>query len=158
MDVLLAILAALLLLIGFFGSVLPVLPGPPLSWVGLLLLHFSKYTSFSGTFLLVSFLVMAAVTALDYFIPIWGTKRFGGSKSGVIGSAIGLLVGLLFLPLGIIAGPFVGAVVGELMNDPKETRRALKSATGSFVGFLLGTGLKLGFCGWAIWMYIWRVV
>ena len=158
MDVVLAILAALLMLVGFFGSVLPVLPGPPLSWVGLLLLHFSKYTSFSATFLLISFLVMAAITALDYFIPIWGTKRFGGSRAGVIGSATGLIVGLFFLPVGIVVGPFLGAVVGELIHNPKETRRALKSATGSFIGFLVGTGLKLAFCGWTIWVYIWRVV
>jgi len=158
MDVFLAISAAVLLLAGFFGSVLPVLPGPPLSWVGLLLLHFTSYTTFSAGMLWGSFLAMAVVTALDYFIPIWGTKRFGGSRSGVVGSAIGLVAGLFFLPVGIIAGPFLGAVVGELINDPSETKRALKSATGSFVGFLLGTGLKLAFCGWAIWKYLWSIV
>lgn len=158
MDILLACLAALLLLLGFFGSVLPVLPGPPLSWIALLLLHFSSLAQFSGTFLLVSFTVMAAVTILDYFIPIWGTKRFGGTRSGVIGSTIGLVLGLFFMPVGIIAGPFLGALVGELLHAPDQGKRALRSAIGSFIGFLLGTGFKLAFCAWAIWIWFSEVV
>lgn len=158
MDVALAVLSALLLLAGFFGSVLPVLPGPPLSWLGLLILHFSVYAAFSTGFLFISFLVMAAVTALDYIIPVWGTKRFGGSRGGVIGSTLGLIAGLFFLPIGIIAGPFLGALAGELLQNPKESRRALRSAAGSFVGFLLGTGIKLAFAGWAVWQYTKAVV
>lgn len=154
LDIVLAVLAAVLVLGGFFGSVLPVLPGPPLSWAGLLLLHFSEYAAFSTGFLSLSFLVMAVVTALDYFIPVWGTKRFGGSRGGVIGSALGLVAGLFFLPIGIIAGPFLGALAGELIQHPKETRRALRSAAGSFIGFLLSTGIKLAFAGWVLWQYI----
>lgn len=154
MDTALAVISAILLLTGFFGSILPVLPGVPLSWVGLLLLHFSKHADFSFTFLAVSFALMAAITALDYFIPIWGTKKFGGTRGGVIGSGIGLVIGFFFLPIGLIAGPFLGALIGELVQNPKATDKALRSATGSFAGFLLGTGLKLAYCGWAVWQYI----
>lgn len=154
MDIALAVIAAILLLTGFFGSILPVLPGVPLSWIGLLLLHFSVYADFSVTFLSVSFAVMALITALDYIIPVWGTKRFGGTRGGVIGSSVGLVAGLFFMPVGIVAGPFLGALIGELINSPKETKKALRSATGSFIGFLLGTGFKLAFCGWAVWQYI----
>lgn len=154
MDVTLAILAGILILLGFLGSILPVLPGPPLSWAGLLVVHFSDYHDFTFNFLAIMFGIMAVVTALDYFIPIWGTKSFGGTRSGVTGATVGLLIGLFFGPVGIIAGPFVGALVGELIVNPLEFKKAMRSATGAFVGFLLGTGLKLAYAGFAIYYYI----
>ncbi|HKL02070.1 MAG TPA: DUF456 domain-containing protein [Cryomorphaceae bacterium] len=153
MDIALAIIGGLFIFVGIVGSLLPVIPGPPLSWVGLLLMHFSEYASFSTRFLVISAVVMVVVTALDYFIPIWGTKKFGGSRAGVMGSTIGLIVGLFFGPIGIILGPFLGAFIGELAVNRKETRKAMRSATGSFVGFLLGTGLKLIYGGFAAWYY-----
>ncbi|MFN2422552.1 MAG: DUF456 domain-containing protein [Cryomorphaceae bacterium] len=153
MDTALAIVSIILILTGFLGSVLPVLPGAPLSWSGLLVLHFSKYADFSFTFLAGSFGIMVVITALDYFIPLWGTKKFGGTRGGVIGSGIGVVIGLFFLPIGIIAGPFLGALIGELLQNPNESKKALRSATGSFVGFLLGTGFKLAFCGWTLWQF-----
>ncbi len=158
METALFILAGILLLLGFFGSILPVLPGPPLSWLGLLALHFTEKMEFSNSFLIWSFVVMALIAALDYFIPIWGTKRFGGSRSGVIGSVVGLVVGLFFMPFGIIVGPFLGAMLGELSHQPNEMRKALRSATGSFVGFLVGTWLKLMYGAWAIGVMVWRLI
>lgn len=97
--------------------------------------------------------VMVVITALDYFIPMWGTKRFGGTKAGVTGSTIGLIVGLFLGPIGIVVGPFLGALAGELITAPDEFKRALRSATGSFVGFLLGTGLKLIYGGLAAFYF-----
>ncbi|MCA1763267.1 MAG: DUF456 domain-containing protein [Cryomorphaceae bacterium] len=154
MDIALAIFGGIFVFVGILGSLLPVIPGPPLSWVGLLLIHFSAYADFTTTFLVVSAVVMVAVTVLDYFIPIWGTKRFGGSRAGVVGSTVGLVVGLFFGPIGIILGPFLGALIGELAVNQKETKKALRSATGSFAGFLLGTGLKLIYGGFAAWYYV----
>ncbi len=91
---------------------------------------------------------MLVISVLDFYIPIWGTKTFGGTRAGVIGSTIGLLFGFfLFPPFGVIFGPFAGALVGELLNNKADFKTALKSATGSLVGFLLGTGLKLLFAG-----------
>ncbi len=157
MDVLLAVIGGILLFAGFVGSIVPALPGPPLSWLGILLLHFTSYTSFSATFLIVSAIIMIIITALDFYIPIWGTKKFGGTRAGIIGSTIGLLVGLIFSPFGlvsIIIGPFLGAFIGELTVNSRETNKALKSATGSFIGFLLGTGMKLAFGGVMCFYYV----
>lgn len=150
MDIALLILAIALLISGFIGAMLPIVPGPPLSWLGLLTLHLSEYGHFSTGFLIISAVVMVIITALDYLVPVWGTKKMGGSRAGVAGSAIGLLIGLFFLPLGIIIGPFVGAFLGELIHRPRERRKALRSATGSFLGFLLGLGLKLAYGAWAM--------
>lgn len=144
MDVALLIIGCILLLSGLAGSVVPVLPGPPLGYAGLLLLKWSGYAEFSVKFMIVWALVVAAVTLLDYFMPIWMTRKFGGSRAATIGSAVGLVVGIfLFIPVGMILFPFLGALAGELINDHKDAGKALKVAFGSFAAFILGTGAKL---------------
>jgi len=143
-DWLLAILGIVLILAGIAGCILPVIPGPPLSWAGLLLLHWTRFAQFSAAFLLVMACLAIAVTVLDYIIPVWGTKKFGGSKAGMWGATIGIFAGIFFFPpVGIIVGPFIGAVLGEIIAG-KESGPALKAGLGSFIGFLLSTGLKLG--------------
>jgi uncharacterized protein len=115
MDYVLIVLGVLFIIGGILGGVLPVLPGPPLSYIGLLFLHFTEKYQFSTRFLIIWAIVTVVVYLLDYVIPAWGTKRFGGSNRGIWGSIIGLVIGLFFFPpFGIIIGPFVGAVIGEL--------------------------------------------
>jgi uncharacterized protein YqgC (DUF456 family) len=153
MDYVLIVFGALFIIGGILGGVLPVLPGPPLSYIGLLLLHFTEKYQFSTRFLIIWLIVAAVVTIIDYFIPIWGTKRFGGSKQGIWGSIIGLVIGLFFFPpFGIIVGPFIGAVVGELTAG-KDSGSALKSGFGSFMGFLAGTLMKLTAAGLMAWHF-----
>jgi len=153
MDYFLITLGIISIISGIFGCVLPVLPGPPLSYAGLLLLHFSSKYHFSARFLIIWAIITAVVYALDYVIPAIGTKKFGGSKWGVWGSIIGLLVGLFFFPpLGIIIGPFAGAVIGELSSG-KDSSAALKSGFGSFAGFMAGTLLKLIASGLMAWHF-----
>jgi len=158
MDYLLIILGACCILIGIAGSVLPVLPGPPLSYVGLLLLHFTDKYQFSTKFMIIWAAVSVVVFLLDQFIPVWGTKKFGGSKQGVWGSVIGLLVGMIFLgPLGIIIGPFLGAVAGELIAG-KRSSHALQSGIGALLGFLAGTILKLIVSGMMCWYFMAKLI
>jgi len=153
MDYLLIGLGILFIISGILGCVLPIIPGPPLSYIGLLFLHFTERYSFSTKFLVIWAVITVVVYAIDYVIPVWGTKKFGGSKRGVWGSMIGLLIGLFFFPpFGIIIGPFAGAVVGELTAG-KESKAALKSGFGSFVGFLAGTMLKLITSGMMTWYF-----
>ncbi len=143
MDIALIIIGFILCLIGIVGSFLPVLPGPFTSWLGLLLLHFTNVISSDWRFLGITLGVAIIVWILDYIVPAWGTKRFGGTKYGMIGSSIGLIIGLLFLgPFGIIVGPFAGAFIGELIKDSNDSAKALKAAIGSFLGFLAGTFVK----------------
>ena len=153
MDIVLIILAILFLLVGLAGCVLPVLPGPPLAYVGLLLLHFTSKYQFSTRFLVIWAVISIAVTIIDNVIPVWGTKKYGGSKRAIWGSIIGLIIGLFFFPpFGIIVGPFLGAVIGELTAG-KETKDALRSGFGAFMGFLGGTLLKLITVGMMIFYF-----
>ena len=162
MDILLIVLGAICLLLGLIGCVAPVLPGVPLSYLGLLLLHWTDRVQFSWQFLAVWGVVVVVIQILDYFIPAWGTKKFGGTKYGVWGSTIGLFVGLFMGPLGVVVGPFIGAVLGELIyfnrhpqttlseteqNKNSNFNRALRAGFGSFIGLLTGTLIKVICCG-----------
>lgn len=153
MDIFLILLSGIFLIIGSLGCILPVLPGAPLSYLGILLLHCSTKAEFSTEFLILWAIVVIIVQVLDYYIPIWGTKKFGGSRYGVWGSTIGMVFGIFFGPLGIIAGPFIGAFIGELLAG-KNSKIAIKSAFGSFVGFILGTISKLIVAGMLIYYYV----
>ncbi|WP_179375194.1 DUF456 domain-containing protein [Winogradskyella wichelsiae] len=142
MELFLVIIAFLLMIIGILGSFLPVIPGPLTSWAGLLVLHFTKGVEMSQTFLIITLVVAVIVYVLDYIIPAIGTKRFGGSKAGMIGTILGLIIGLITpIPFGIIIGPFFGALIGEMMNK-NDFNKALKAAFGSFLGFIASTFLK----------------
>lgn len=152
-EYLLYALSAICMLVGLAGCILPMLPGPPLAWLGMLLLHFTDRVDFSVTELVVSALVVIATLVLDYFTPMIGAKKFGGGKYGNRGCVIGTIVGMFFLPLGLILGPFLGAVIGELIAG-KPFRAALNAGFGSFVGFLFGTLIKLAVCLYFIIRFI----
>lgn len=142
MDIFLLILGFLFALLGIIGSFLPVLPGPLTSWFGLLILHLTEAVPMNWIFLGVTLAIAILIWIVDYFIPAMGTKKFGGTRYGVIGTMIGLIVGLLSpIPFGIIIGPFIGAYIGEMMNE-KNSEKALKAAFGSFLGFLTSAFLK----------------
>jgi uncharacterized protein YqgC (DUF456 family) len=142
MDIFLVIIGFIFLLIGIAGSLVPVLPGPLASWLGLLLLYITKAIPTDWTFLGITLAIAIVVSVVDNIIPILGTKKFGGSKFGIVGATVGLVVGLFFGPVGIIAGPFLGAFIGEIIKDSKDSKKAFRAALGSFIGFLTSTLLK----------------
>lgn len=153
-SVILCIVAGLLLFVGFLGTFVPVLPGAPLAWAGLLAAYFSDFNEISLVCLIVTAVIAVVVSIVDNFFPVTMTKKFGGSKYATTGSTIGLIVGFFTGPWGIILGPFIGALIGEWINKEGKGDGVLKAAFGAFMGFLLGTGLKmitvLGF----IWIFV----
>lgn len=151
-DIILIILGILCLLVGLAGCILPALPGPPLSYAALLLLHFTDKVQFSTTQLVIWLIVVVVIQVLDYFVPMLGSKYTGGTRWGTRGCMAGTLVGLFFMPWGIILGPFLGAFIGELLGG-SDKKLALKSGIGSLIGFLLGTVLKCAVCGYFIYLF-----
>ncbi len=145
MTWLVIILGILLVLIGLAGSLLPALPGPPVAYAGLVLQQLREPNPFSTNFLLGWLAAVAIVVFLDYYIPIWGTKKFGGSKYGVWGCTLGFIAAFWLGPLGVIIGPFMGAFLGELLSN-KPANLALKAAFGAFLGFLGGSFIKIAVC------------
>ena len=155
MTIVLTILGLLLALAGFMGCVLPIIPGPPLSFLALIILSFAKnWEPFSPTFLIVMAVVTILVIVLDYVVPASGAKKYGASKLAVWGSIIGMLIGVFFFPpLGIFIGGFIGALAGELLTT-KKAKKALRAGWGVFIGIILSTGIKLAFCGIMLFFYI----
>lgn len=138
------ILCALLMLAGLVGAFVPVLPGVPLAWAGLLI--YAWVTGFERISILVVvifFIVMVITVALDLLAPMLGAKKYRASKFGIIGAFLGFVVGIIFLgPPGIIIGPLAGAFLGELIAVRKP-KQALGSALGTLVGFLVGALFKV---------------
>jgi len=138
MEYLLLILSLIFIILGYVGSFVPGLSGPPLAWVAILLIYFINNIQLPLWVLVVTGVIAGLSLLLEWIIPAYGTKIFKGSKYGIRGSYIGMIIGIIApIPFGFLIGPFVGAYVGELYMDPKDQSRALKAAFGTFIGFLL---------------------
>jgi uncharacterized protein YqgC (DUF456 family) len=157
--IILVIIGFLFVFAGIAGSILPVLPGPPLSFIALILLSIAyHWTPFSPAFLMIMGILTAAVTLLDYLLPVIVSKKYGASKYGVWGSILGMLAGLIFFPpYGLIVGALAGAVLGELLFN-RDARKSLKAGIGVFIGTVLSTFLKLTVCGVIAFYYVRAVI
>ena len=156
MDYFLLAIAIILIIVGLLGCILPIIPGPPLSFLGILVLHFTQFGEgeYTTNFLVILAVIAIAVTVMDYIVPIWGTKKFGGTKAGMWGATIGMIIGMIFLgPLGLIFGPLVGAIIGESIKGANN-KDAFRSGLGAFIGFLMGVGLKLAASIYITWHFI----
>ncbi len=160
MDTLIIILAILSGVIGIAGSVLPALPGPPLGWAGLLILYFwGNGTNAAGDplstkVLIVWGIVVAIVSIIDYLVPMYLTKATGGSKYAQRGAMVGLILGIILTPVGMVLGSFLGAFLFEMYYTREGAAQALKAAFGSFLGFILGTGMKAIVAVLILWQII----
>ena len=157
MDIFLIILAGIFIVISIIGSIVPGLPGPPIGMIGVILLHITDKVDISLTTLIVCAVPTILVSILDYYLPIYSTKKFGGSKFAVRGSIIGMVVGFLFTPIGVILGTFLGAVIGELLNG-SDMVNSLKIGSVTFLGTILGLGIKLMLCCSFVFIYVYYLV
>ena len=154
MDTFLFICSFIALVVALIGSIVPALPGVPIAYLSLWLGRWSGYAPFSDRFMWIMAGVSLVVFLADYFLPPLILKRFGGSKAATWGSIIGMLLGMIFTQIGMIIGMIVGAFLGELAYAQKSGSDALRAAFGSFLGFLLGTGLKLMLCFYILYELI----
>ncbi len=143
-EILLIIFSFLLVLTGALGVVLPLLPGVPVAWLGMLAFAYATgFTAITWKVLLIFLGFVLLASALDIIAPMAGAKKYNASRSGIIGSFIGVILGVAFLgPIGIVIGPLLGTFLGELFEG-KESEEALQSAKGTAIGFLAGSAVKL---------------
>ena len=155
MTILIIIFSIILLILGVLGSILPVIPGPPLSFFGLLLLHFFTPFEMQKDYLLLFGFSAALITFLDYWLQVYSVKLFGGGRTSTIGVIIGILLGLfIFPPIGVLVGPFLGAYIGAIIESDFDLLKSFKIAFGSLIGFLGGTILKFVYSIVVIWQYL----
>ena len=145
MDILLIVFAFLLLVAGIAGCILPMLPGVPLAYAGMLLLHLTDKIHFTTYQLIIWLIVVIVLQVVDYITPLLGSKYSGGTSFGNRGCMAGTLLGLFFMPWGVIVGPFIGAVVGEMLGG-QDLSHAIRAGIGTLLGFLVGTLLKVIVC------------
>lgn len=156
MDLFLLSVGFCFVIAGVLGSFLPVLPGPSISWLGIALLYLTHSVPMNHWILWSTLLITIVISILDYVIPAQGTKKFGGSRYGIWGTNIGLVIGIFApIPFGFLIGPFLGALIGELIYDFTDPNRALKSATGSFIGFLTSSFIKFIVCVMYLGLFLW---
>lgn len=129
--------------IGLLGVILPVLPGTILSFGGMICAYFVQGSTITMTQLVICGILSIIVVVLDYILPGYFTKLFGGTKAGITGATIGTFVGFLFGIPGIILGPFFGAVIGEMVGSKTTFDNAINIGLGSMLSFLVGSGIKL---------------
>jgi len=142
-TILLWLLASVLVLAGLLGLLLPMLPGPPLLFAGLLVAAWAEDFAYVGVGTLTLLAALALLTyAVDFVATALGAKKFGASKRAVVGAALGALVGLFFGLPGILLGPFIGAVVGELTAQ-RGLGDAGRAGLGATIGLVLGAAGKL---------------
>ena len=155
LEVVLIAIGLILALAGMIGCILPVIPGPLLSFSALLLLSWTKkWQIFSPSFLIIMGALTAILMAFDYIAPALGAKKFGASKSGLWGSVMGMIIGIFFVPpWGLMIGAFVGALVGELAAG-KSGRKALRAGWGILIGNVFGVGIKLAFTAVILFYYV----
>lgn len=139
---------AILVILGLIGSILPLLPGPPLSFLGLFLValvhNFSPPLTLS--FVIVMLAITMGVMIIDYILPLISAKKYGTSKWGIFGSICGMIIGFFFSPLGVFIGALLGAVLSELMVSGKKSQ-AWRAGWGVFLGSIMAMILRIGVCG-----------
>lgn len=154
MSILIIIIAFLLLFFGILGAFLPVIPGPALSFFGVLLISYlTDFTHITFDNLIYLAVIAFLITFLDYWLQILSVKIFGGGKHSLIGVIVGLFFGLfIFPPFGVFLGPFFGAYLGALYETNFNLLSSLKIAFGAIVGFISGIIMKISYSIYAFWI------
>jgi len=150
------IIAIILAVVGVLGGFLPVIPGPAMSWLGLLFVYLSDKADGELTLaaIIIWLLATIAISIADFILPGVMTRLTGGHKAGERGALVGLIVGFFFTPVGMILGSFLGAFLGEYLAERQNFATSLKSACGAFLAFILSTGLKVIFSVILLWVVV----
>ncbi len=158
MDTLLTILSATLLVLAVIGCIVPAIPGPILAYGAMWIFYVTEFSTLSLSYMAILGVITAVVFIADYYLPPLITQKFGGTKNAAWGSIIGMVLGMFIPPIGIIIGMLLGSFVGELIVGKRSVADSLIATVGTFIGFVVGTGLKLALCFYMMYIVIKEVV
>jgi uncharacterized protein YqgC (DUF456 family) len=137
------ILSVVLIAAGLAGTVVPLLPGVPLVFAGLLLAAWSNGFEHVGWAILTILALLTLLSLLvDFAASSIGARRAGATRAAILGAAIGTAIGLFFALPGVLLGPFIGAAVGQLLAR-RSIGEAMRVGTGAWLGFVVGSVAKL---------------
>ena len=157
-DLVLIVFGGCLVFGGVIGSLIPVIPGPLLAYLGLLALHATEQAQVDGLILFA--ILTLAVAAIEYFLPLYVGRKLGATRAGTYGGILGTLIGLLFMPLGILVGPMMGALAFETMTK-RGVGPALKASVGVLLGTVLNFVLRFALAVWMAYVFVgelWRIL
>jgi len=158
-EIIIFIIATIIIFLGLIGCIAPVIPGPPLCYIAVLLIHFFTTLSFTPIFLWLGAILTITVTLLDLWFQIYGVKKFGGSKKAILGTTIGLIIGFFFAPIGLIIGPFLGAFIGEILNSSNQKiKKPFTVAIGALFGFIAGSLLKISIGVYISYHFFYKII
>ena len=147
------IISILFLIFGLIGSLIPVIPGPIFSYLGIIFAYVFSLLDISQSEFIIISLATILVFILDYFFQYFGVKKLGGGRMSVMGLVLGTILGLFFAPFGLLLGPFLGAFLGAILEN-KNKSQSVKVAIGSLIGFISGTLVKFTFSTFLLWIFL----
>ena len=157
-EIILFTISLIIMIVGMAGIIVPIIPSTPLIWLGAFLYAiFTRFEKVTWMVLLIFALLTIFSIVLENLGNVYGAKRFGATRWGIVGSIVGIGVGFYVGgPIGLILGPIVGTVIFEIIGG-KGYKGALKSGLGNFVGFLGGSVVKIIIGLTMICIFIWKV-
>ncbi|MGR3318708.1 MAG: DUF456 domain-containing protein [Candidatus Anammoxibacter sp.] len=158
-SILFLVISLLTMLAGLAGTIVPIIPGTPIIWAGAFIYAVSSgFEDITWNVLIVFGILTVFTLIADFFANMYGAKKFGASKWGIIGSTVGMIIGAITTGvIGLIVGSFLGAVVFELLLGRK-FKDAFNAGLGAFIGFLAGSLLKLIIGFVMIGVFIWKII
>ena len=157
MEEIIYLLSLIFMILGLIGSFIPVIPGPFISFIGMVLTYSFTTLPIGGNMMWILGALMAIAMVGDYILQIVGVKKVGGGKKAIRGTLIGTLLGMFIPPVGILLGALIGAFIGAKMEQGSNTQ-SLKIALGAFAGFLFGTGVKLIYSVYILYYFLDQVL
>jgi len=143
LDILLWVVSLTLILLGLAGTLLPLLPGIPLLFLGMLLgAWIDDFSRVGGWSLMILAVLGAVAWLLDYLASVWGVKKSGASGLAMVGAGLGALVGIFAGLPGLILGPILGALAGEYYAS-RSHGSAARAGFAAGLGFILAAVIKL---------------
>lgn len=142
-----AITTAVIMIIGLLGAILPLVPGPPLVWLGALYYGWRTGWEVVGWPSLTLLLILAIIGGTaDLWMGYLGASKGGASGWATLASLVGGIIGFVVFSLpGMLIGSIAAIVLVEYTRH-RDWRKVLQASGGYLVGSLLANVVEVIVC------------